>query len=625
MNLLSVESLSKSINDRWLFRDITFGISRGEKLVLVGENGTGKSTLVKIIAGLTTPDEGEVVVRSKVSVGYLQQQMITIGGHTVREIIFNKNNEVALVVEEYKNAVDDPSTGAEKMQQLLEKMEQFNAWDYESKVEEVTSKLSIEDLNQPFKELSGGQQKRVFLAQLLLSEPDLILMDEPTNHLDIDAIEWLEQYLSAQNITLIMVSHDRYFLDNVATSIVELDRGKLYRYEGNYAYFLEKKAEREEQLKAEVAKAKNLLRKELDWMRRQPKARGTKSKSRIEAFYELQDVAKQNVKRDKLELDVKSSRQGGKILEVYNLKKSFDNRPIVNDFSYTFKKKDRIGIVGKNGTGKSTFLNLLTGKVAPDDGKIIPGITTKIGYFTQESEDLKPEHRVIEELTQIADYITLSDGTQLSASKFLEMFLFPGERQYTFVEHLSGGERKRLQLMKVLIKNPNFLILDEPTNDFDIDSLNVLEDFLEKFPGCLLLVSHDRYFVDHLVDQLLVFEGEGDINFYNGNYSDFRQQEKEIKEKQARQKEVKKTEPAKPAKEVKKEKRKASYNEQREYEKIQEEIESLEKEKKVLVDKMTNQQLEYDDLMETSQKIEALSESIDEKTLRWMELDELIN
>lgn len=624
MNFLSVESLAKSINDRWLFRNITLGIDRGEKLVLVGENGTGKSTLVKIIAGLVTPDDGEVVVREGVSVGYLQQQMITAGEYTVREIIFNKKNEVALVVEDYKNAVNDPSTGSDKMQQLLDKMEQFNAWDYESKVDEVTSRLSIEKLDQPFNELSGGQQKRVFLAQLLLSEPDLILMDEPTNHLDIDAIEWLEQYLSAQNITLLMVSHDRYFLDNVATSILELDRGNLYRYEGNYAYFLEKKAEREEQLKVEVAKAKNLLRKELDWMRRQPKARGTKSKSRIEAFYGIQEKAAQNVKRDKLELDIKSSRQGGKILEVQDLKKDFDGKKIVDGFSYTFKKKDRIGIVGKNGTGKSTFLNLLTGRMAPDGGKILPGLTTKFGYFTQESEDLNPKNRVIEELTQIAETFTLSDGTTISAAKFLEMFLFPGERQYTFIDKLSGGERKRIQLMKVLIKNPNFLILDEPTNDFDIDSLNVLEDFLEKFSGCLLLVSHDRYFVDHLVDQLLVFEGEGEINFFNGNYSSYRE---EVEEEERRQKikGTKKTEPVKKQSETpKQEKTKASYNEKREYETIQQEIENLEKEKKKLVDKMTNQQLEYDELIETSQKVESLSDKIEEKTLRWMELDELI-
>ncbi|MGK7389431.1 MAG: ABC-F family ATP-binding cassette domain-containing protein [Candidatus Cyclobacteriaceae bacterium M2_1C_046] len=624
MNFLSVESLAKSVNDRWLFRNVTLGIERGEKLVLVGENGTGKSTLVKIIAGLLPPDEGEVAVRDGISLGYLQQQMITAGEKTVREVIFNKDNEVALVVEDYKNAVNDPSTGSEKMQQLLEKMEQFNAWDYESKVEEVTGKLSIESLDQPFNELSGGQQKRVFLAQLLLAEPDLILMDEPTNHLDIDAIEWLEQYLSTQNITLLMVSHDRYFLDNVATSILELDRGNLYRYEGNYAYFLEKKAAREEQLKVEVTKAKNLLRKELDWMRRQPKARGTKSKSRIEAFYDIQEKASQNIKRDKLELDIKSSRQGGKILEVQGLQKNFDDKNIVNSFSYTFKKKDRIGVVGKNGTGKSTFLNLLTGKIKPDSGKVIPGLTTKFGYFTQESEDLNPKNRVIEELTQIAENFTLSDGSTISAARFLEMFLFPGERQYTFVEKLSGGERKRLQLMKVLIKNPNFLILDEPTNDFDIDSLNVLEDFLEKFSGCLLLVSHDRYFVDHLVDQLIVFEGEGEVNFYNGNYSAFRE-EMEEKEKADKIKAAKKQEQVKPSAEApKKEKTKASYNEKREYETLQKEIEKLEKEKKQLVDKMTNQQLEYDELMENSQKIEAISEAIENKMLRWMELDELM-
>lgn len=619
MNYLSAEAISKSVNDRWLFNEITFGITQSEKLVLVGENGTGKSTLLRLLAGEIPPDDGEVVTRSGITIGYLKQESSAPSHLTIKNILFSDDNVTAGIVNEYELAVADTSTPADKLQYLLEEMERVNGWEYEARVQEVTAKLGIDNLDQPFEELSGGQKKRVFLAQVLLSNPDLILMDEPTNHLDIDAIEWLEKYLSAQHITLLMITHDRYFLDNIATSILELDKGKLYRYEGNYAYFLEKKAEREEMKKAEVAKAKNLLRKELEWMRRQPKARGTKSQSRIDAFYELQEKASQNVKKEKLELDVKETRQGGKILEVYNLKKSYGNTPIVDDFSYTFKKKDRIGIVGRNGVGKSTFLNLLTGREQPDSGKVVPGITTTFGYFTQESISLNPENRVIEELLEIADYITLSDGTQISAAKFLEMFLFIGDKQYTFIEKLSGGEKKRLQLMKVLMRNPNFLILDEPTNDFDLDSLNVLEEFLEKFGGCLLLVSHDRYFLDNLVDQLIVFDGNGKLRFYNGNYTAYREQESV---KSARQKPIEKEK-----KETQtidsKEKKKLSFNEKREYESLQVEIEKLEKEKKELVDKMTNQQLEYDELLQVSEKVEQLTESIDEKTLRWMELDEL--
>lgn len=622
MNYLSVEELSKSINDRWLFKNITFGISQGEKLVLVGENGTGKSTLLKILAQELQPDSGEVVLRKGIKVGYLKQQSNAPSHLTIRQIIFSEENETAIIVDKYENAISNSSTSADEMQHLLDEMERLNAWEYEAKVKEVTSRLGIENLDKVFGELSGGQQKRIFLAQLLLADPDLIFMDEPTNHLDISAIEWLEQFLSQQHITLLMITHDRYFLDSVATSILELDRGQLYRYEGNYAYFLEKKAEREEMKKAEVAKAKNLMKKELEWMRRQPKARGTKSQSRIDAFYDLKEKASQNLKRDKLELDVQKSRQGGKILEVYNLQKSFDDDVIVEDFSYTFKKKDRIGIVGRNGAGKSTFLNLLTGKLEPDNGKVIPGQTTKFGYFTQESVNLNNSNRVIEELTEIAEFITLSDGSEISASRFLEMFLFPGDKQYTFVESLSGGERKRLQLMKVLIKNPNFLILDEPTNDFDIDSLNVLEEFLEKFSGCLLLVSHDRYFLDHLVDELFIFEGDGNIRPFNGNYSDYREEQAE---QQVQEVKEKKPAPKQEApKEEKPKKRQASYNEKREYEQLQKEIEKLEAEKKLLVDKMTNEQLEYDELMEVSKKVDDFTRQIDEKTLRWMELDEIM-
>ncbi|MFM9074442.1 MAG: ABC-F family ATP-binding cassette domain-containing protein, partial [Bacteroidota bacterium] len=386
---------------------------------------------------------------------------------------------------------------------------------------------------QVFGNLSGGQRKRVFLAQVLLASADLLILDEPTNHLDLEAIEWLEQYLSGKDITLLMVTHDRYFLDQVSTGILELDRGKLYRYNGNYSYFLEKKSEREEMLKSEVAKARNLLKKELEWMRRQPKARGTKAKYRVDAFYELQAKASQSLKKDRLELDIQEARQGGKILELHHVSSAWGGLKTVDDFTYTFKKGDRIGVVGKNGVGKSTFLNLVTGQIKPASGEILPGLTTKFGYFRQETADLNPSHRLIEEVKEIAEFITLSDGSQVSASKFLDQFLFPPEKQYTFIEKLSGGEKKRLQLLKVLVANPNFLILDEPTNDFDIETLNVLEEFLENFSGCLLLVSHDRYFMDRLVDQLFVFEGDGKIRVFNGNYSDYREELAEAESKPA--------------------------------------------------------------------------------------------
>jgi ATP-binding cassette subfamily F protein uup len=624
VNYLSAESLSKSFHDRWLFQDISLGISQGEKFALVGENGTGKSTLLKILTGQLSPDNGVVSIRDGVKLGFLTQQPNVDGKLSINDILFNEQNEVARVVKEYEDCIHHPETSADRMQKVLERMEELNAWDYDAKVQEITGKLGITDLDQKFEELSGGQRKRIFLAQLLLSDPDLIIMDEPTNHLDLTAIEWLEGYLSGQNVTLIMVTHDRYFLDNVAKEILELDRGKLYRYKGNYAYFLEKKNEREEMLKTEVAKAKNLLKKELEWMRKQPRARGTKAKYRIDAFYEIQDKASQNIKKDKLELDVQEARQGGKVLELHHVTKGFGGKNMVKDFSYVFKKKDRIGVVGKNGIGKSTFLDLITQQSKPDTGEIIPGLTTRMGYFTQETEDLNPGHRVIEEVKEIAEFITMADGSQLSASKFLETFLFAPEKQYTFIDKLSGGERKRLQLLKILIKNPNFLILDEPTNDFDIDTLNVLEDFLEKFNGCLVLVSHDRYFMDHLVEQLFVFEGDGKIRMFNGNYSDYRIEQDELEE--AKLQAEKKVANAPKAAESDLNKKKGPTNkEKKEYEELQQLIKSLEEEKKQLTEKLNSSGLGHDELIKIGQRLEVITSEIDEKTLRWLELDEVIN
>ncbi len=617
MNFLSAESLSKSFNDRWLFKDLTLGISQGDKMALVGENGAGKSTLLKILIGQISPDQGVVSTRDGIKLGYLVQQPNVAGSLTINEIIFDKNNKVATVVKEYEACIHDPNISPERMQHVLELMEEYKAWDYEAKVQTITSKLGVSDLEQKIEELSGGQRKRVFLAQMLLAEPDLIIMDEPTNHLDLEAIEWLESYLTGQQITLLMVTHDRYFLDNVANEIIELDRGKLYRYKGNYAYFLEKKNDREEMLKTEVSKARNLLKKELEWMRKQPRARGTKAKYRIEAFYDLQDKASVNLKKDRLELDIQEARQGGKVLELHNISKSYGTSKMVDNFSYVFKKKDRIGIVGKNGIGKSTFLDLLTGATKPDGGEIIPGITTKVGYFTQEVEDLNPNHRVIEEVKEIAEFITLADGSSVSASKFLDTFLFPPEKQYNIIEKLSGGEKKRLQLLKVLVRNPNFLVLDEPTNDFDIDTLNVLEDFLEKFNGCLVLVSHDRYFMDHLVDQLFIFEGNGVIRPFNGNYSDYRTFIEEQEEVKSKPQVVQLKEESKAGK------KKLSYKEKQEFEQLQTELQKLEQRKTELTSTLNSGITDHQRLQELSGQVQQVNDTIEEKTLRWLELSEL--
>ena len=618
MNYLSAESISKSFHDKWLFKDISLGISQGEKFALVGNNGVGKSTLLKILTGELPSDSGKVSVREGIKTGFLIQEPRVNDSVTVKDVLFSDSNEIAKVVKEYEDCLQHPDVSPERMQAVLEKMEELNAWDYEAKVHEIIGKLGVPDLDKTFGQLSGGQRKRIFLAQLLLTEPDLIIMDEPTNHLDLTAIEWLENYLAGQQVTLIMVTHDRYFLDNVATEIVEIDRGQIFRYKGNYAYFLEKKNDREEMLKVEVSKARQLLKKELDWMRKQPRARGTKAKYRVEAYYDIKDKASQDIKKDKLELDFKESRQGGKILEVEHVSKSYGSQKIIDDFSYVFKKKDRIGVVGKNGIGKSTFLDMLTGKLKPDTGEVIPGVTTKYGYFTQETITLNPAHRVIEEVKSIAEYIVLADGSQISASKFLETFLFSPDKQYNYIDKLSGGEKKRLQLLKLLITNPNFLILDEPTNDFDIDTLNVLEDFLEKFGGCMLLVSHDRYFMDHLVGQLFVFEGDGKIKLFNGNYSDYRNwvdEQDQVKEQSPAVREI-----VTPSSQ----KNTISYKEKQEHARLQEEIASLELKRTELSELLSTSSSNAALLIEIGKDIEKLTTEIDAKTSRWFELSSLI-
>lgn len=623
MNYLSAESISKSFGERWLFEKITLGISQGQKVALVGANGSGKSTLLKVLSGNLPPDTGDVQVRKEIRPGFLLQDPDLDDNAKAIDCLYQKDNPVAKVVLAYKKLLEKPDADADAMQQVLEKMEEANAWDYDAKVEEIAGKLGITDLEQPVSTMSGGQKKRLALAQLLLSEPDLLILDEPTNHLDIEAIEWLEKYLEASTVTLLMVTHDRYFMDNVTNTIFELENGNLYTHEGKYADYLEKKANREEIERVEVEKAQNLYKKELDWMRRQPKARGTKAKYRVDAFEGVEKKAKTNLKKDEMLMDVKQARQGKKILEVKNISKSFGDKTLITDFSYMFKKNECIGIIGKNGTGKSTFLNMITGRLEPDSGEIIVGPTTKFGYFTQESVSLNTANRVVDEIKEIAEYIELGNGKEVSASKLLELFLFTPEKQYTYIEKLSGGEKKRLQLLKVLITQPNFLILDEPTNDLDLDTMNVLETFLDSFNGCLMIVSHDRYFMDRLVDHLFVFE-EGNIRDFNGNYTDYREDEKQkalsaAKQSTGKQKKDNSSAPSKP----KNDKSGASFKEKQEYKQLEKDIATLEAKRKGLEEKLDSGETDHTILTEWGDKVAEISDEIEEKTMRWLELSEL--
>ena len=619
MNLISAANISKAYTERWLFKEISFGLAKGEKLALVGSNGTGKSTLLKVICGQILPDGGEVGKTKGLIFGYLPQEPELDPNKTIEESLFSDSNPVLNLVKEYEKAIVDMDYPADKMQHILEEMERFNAWDFEQKAAQILGKLGIHNLKQRNDSLSGGQKKRVALAQLLIQQPDVLILDEPTNHLDLQAIEWLENLLNAHNISLIMVTHDRYFLDNVATHILELERGKLYIHNGNYAYYLEKKSQREAVFATEVARARNLMSKELEWMRRMPKARGTKSKSRIEAFYELKDKASVDLSKKEIEISVRTSRLGNKIIEADHVSMNYGNNCLVDDFSYLFKKNDRIGVVGRNGVGKSTLLDLLTGEIKPTSGEVIHGPTLKIGYYTQHSNDLNDDNRIIEEVKQIAEYVTLGNGEQVSVSKLLDMFLFPPSMQHTPVAKLSGGERRRLQLLKVLVGNPNFLILDEPTNDLDIDTLNILEDFLVGFDGCLLLVSHDRYFMDKLVEHLFVFQENGNILDYYGNYTDYREEvdnlpaAPEVAPKTAETKSV----------EAPVAKKKLSFKEQKELETIEKEIETLETRKTELNALLVSGATDHVVLTQWADEISDLDKLISRKSDRWLELSEI--
>ncbi len=624
MNYLSVEGLAKSYDERQLFSDLTFGLDQGQKAALVGVNGCGKSTLMKIIAGLETPERGSVSFRNGVRVSILPQNPEFNDSDNVVQAVFAEDIAELNVIRDYEMALHksaiDPDN-APDITPLLEKMDQLNAWGYESQVQQMLGELGIHNLEQKMSELSGGQRKRVALARALIVNPDFLILDEPTNHLDLEIIEWLENYLATANMTLLMVTHDRYFLDRVTNEILEIDQGQIFKYKGDYQNFLEKKAEREQQDAASVDKAKNLLRKELDWMRRQPKARGTKSKSRIEAFYETKDKASKNIAKAELELNLKGERQGKKIMELDKVSKSFGDFKILDNFEYTFRRKERVGIIGSNGVGKSTFLNILTGKEKHDSGIIDIGQTTKIGYYTQEEHSFDPKKKVIDIVKEVAEVIKLSDGSEVTASQLLNQFLFPPKMQHNLVGKLSGGERKRLQLLRILILNPNFLILDEPTNDLDLMTLNVLEDYLDAFEGCLMIVSHDRYFMDRLTDHLFVFQGDGKIKDFPGNYTDLREQglmPSSMTPTESKKKEEKKAEPPKVDAS---EKKKLSYNEQREFDSLEGDMKKLEKEKEKLFDQMTKE-TEFDELQKLSLKIENIKAAIEEKEMRWLELSE---
>ncbi|MGJ1235612.1 MULTISPECIES: ABC-F family ATP-binding cassette domain-containing protein [Sphingobacterium] len=617
MSILATEQVSHSFHDRWLFKDLHFGLQKGERVALVGINGTGKSTLLAILAERILPTSGKVVKEKGIKIGFLEQDPDFTGLKSINDFIYSTDNDQQRLIREYEELLLETDIDQKKLEDLTEKISSLNAWEYEHNIKTILNRLNIMDFHQDIKSLSGGQRKRLALAKLLIDEPDIYILDEPTNHLDIETIEWLEKLLTTGSKTVLLVTHDRYFLDNICTEIRELDRGNLFTYKGNYSYFLEKKSERETIDAVMVEKSRNLLRRELEWMRRQPQARGTKSKSRIEAYYDLEEKSKAIKGNDSVQLSVKVSRQGSKILELEHVAKRYGAKEIIHDFSYTFKKGDRIGLAGKNGTGKSTFLNLITGEEKPDKGSIAVGETTVYGYYKQGGLEVNETDRVLDVVKNIADYIEMANGEVITASQLLTHFLFPPEKQFGFVNKLSGGEKKRLQLMRVLMKNPNFLILDEPSNDLDIDTLNVLEDFLDNYKGVLILVSHDRYLLDKLTDQLFIFEGKGIVQIYNGNYADFKLEQEEIQKLEKEKQKRITQEQVKPI--VKEEKKKLSYKEQLEYNKLEEEIEKLETQVALKTEEL-NQVTDHLKLSSLAEEIQSIQKQIDDKSERWLYL-----
>ncbi|MBW6490100.1 MAG: ABC-F family ATP-binding cassette domain-containing protein [Lentimicrobium sp.] len=628
MNYLLIEQLSKSYGEKELFSNITFGIDQGSKVALIARNGAGKSSLLNIIAGLDLPDSGSITFRRDIRWSYLSQNPEMQEDQTVFDILFNADNEFMRAIRDYELSLNrlkhDDSIEAHKMlEEATNKMELVHGWDYDVRIKEILSRFKITELDQKAGELSGGQRKKVSLAKALLEETDLLILDEPTNHLDIEMIEWLEDYLSRQNLSLLVVTHDRYFLDNVCNEILELDNNKLYRYRGNYSYFLEKKAERELIEQTETEKAKGLFRKELEWMRRMPQARTTKSKARIDAFYDIQEKAGKRTEKDTGPLEVKMTRIGGKILEMNNIHKSFGENRLIEDFSYTFKKGDKVGVVGKNGSGKTTLLNMITGSLSPDLGKITTGQTIVYGYYSQEGFKTQEDKRVIDIARDVAEEMAMGKG-RISASAFLTHFNFSPVLQYNYFSSLSGGEKRRLFLLLQLLKNPNFLILDEPTNDLDIHTLNLLEDFLINFEGCLLIVSHDRYFMDKIVDHVFVFDGNGKVKDYYGNYTDFYRLKMQEEARISRQKIQAVVKPVKADNTLPKPK-KPTYKEKTEYESLEKEIQQLEQLKIEVLEKMNSGTCAQEELEKLSFTYQETEITLDEKTNRWLELSELFD
>jgi len=617
VNYVSVENISKSFGERVLFKNISFGINEGQKIGFVAKNGTGKTSILNIIAGIDSTDTGKVVTRKDINISYLSQEPILDENLTVEEIINTSDSFILKIIATYENALLNPDD-LEDFQKAFDAMEAHQAWDFETTYKQILSKLKLDNLNQLVSTMSGGQKKRLALAITLLNQPDLLILDEPTNHLDLEMIEWLEIFFAKANITLFMVTHDRFFLERVCNEIVELEEGILYGYKGNYSYYLEKRDARIENVASETLKAKQLYKKELDWMRRQPKARTTKSKSRIDDFQDIKNRAHQRRNDHEVQLELNMERLGTKVVELHSISKSYDDKKLLHKFNYNFLKGERVGIIGKNGTGKSTFLNMITGTVFPDEGKVVIGDTVKFGYYTQQGIHIKEGQKVIEVVREFGDYIPLKKGRQISAQQLLERFLFDRKKQYDFVEKLSGGERKRLYLCTVLIKNPNFLILDEPTNDLDIVTLNVLENFLLDFPGCLIVVSHDRYFMDKVVDHLFVFKGDCVIDDFPGNYSDYRAYEdSKPNEKKIISEENTTTKTNWKSKDTKS---KLSYKEQKEYAKLEREIAKLEKEREALETKFTTKDWDTQEINKQSNILNTLIQSLETKTERWFVL-----
>lgn len=613
MNYLTVENISKSYGDKVLFQDISFGINKDQKIAFVAKNGSGKTSILNIIAGKDTSDTGQVINRKGIHIAYLAQDSKFNPELTVEETIFSTENKILPIIHNYEKALENPDD-QEAYQEAFELMEQHNAWDFETKYKQILSKLKLDNLKQKVNSLSGGQKKRLGLAIILINKPDLLILDEPTNHLDLEMIEWLEMFFAKEKITLFMVTHDRYFLERVCNEILELDNGKLHKYKGNYSYYLQNKEERLALEATNLSKAKSLFKKELDWMCRQPKARTTKSKSRTDDFFKIKEKAHQRRQDHEVQLEINMERLGSKIVELHNLKKTFGEKLILNGFDYVFKKGERIGVIGKNGTGKSSFLNIITQREKVDGGKVVKGETVKFGYYTQKGIEVKKGQKVIDIIKEFGEYIPLTKGRKISAGQLLERFLFDRKKQYDFVEKLSGGEQKRLYLCAVLIQNPNFLILDEPTNDLDVVTLNVLESFLLDYPGNLMVVSHDRYFMDKIVDSLFVFRGDGIIENFPGNYSDFRVYENSQPPLSKIDKATVETSDKKSTK------GKLSYNEKREYGALEKDIEKLQKKRKTIEALFANGDILPEEITDKSLELQEIIEVIEEKEERWFEL-----